>query len=925
MNHLRHILTGLLLLLAGPFFAQTVATGTISGRVTDAHTNLALGGARVRVAGTAVETFTNDSGNYVLYNVPVGSRTISVGYVGYPDTTQVVDVSAARVNPLDVSFGRDTVRMEAFVINGSLVGQARAINQQRAADTLSSFVAADEIGRFPDQNAAESMQRIPGLALYRDQGEGRYIVVRGIRPDLNSVKLDGISIASPERGDRVVALDVLPTDALGAVEVTKAITPDMDADGLGGAINLKTRRAFDSADRQLQFSAQGQYNHLRDRLSSKFNGTFADTFNDGKVGVILSPTWQSRRFGSNNFEEAGGWTLRPVPGSTTGQQAWFFNELAVREYEITRTRYGANAAIELKPERDTLFYVRGTYAYFSDHELRFLYDIPFSEGTLTALSDTSATLTGVRRERMDIRIREKTQKLYSAVAGGEKKIGAWQFDGRAAYSVGKEERPDELTVRFRKAARGTNWTYSFANGAYAPVLTATGSNLSDPSLYNEVNRVRLVDAPGKETELNIGGNARYNFSLAASHPAYAKFGVQVRQKEKTSANETTDVAVPASFTFASLNEPQNNSALPFSIGLRNSASKIEAAFNDNRSAFTSTRLFAESMQDDWKSTEDVVAAYGMGGVQIDRLNVIAGARYEHTSYDNAGNEVSGTTARAVSRGRRYENFLPGLYLRYNLAKQTVLRASFSNTLARPSFDDSALRRSVNTTTNRVTEGNPRLKPLESANWDASIECYLPSLGLVSAAAFHKQIENFTYQKVIPGGDAATGYELTTFVNGDQGHINGLELAWQQQLRFLPAPFDGLGFMANYTWTNSEATYPSRPDEKLDFIGQSKQSGNLALTYEKRGFFLRIAANFRSPRLREDEPLGADGNTDRWVDRQTQIDATASYRLNHNWEIFAEGLNLTDEPFRVYFGKDAHRFAQFEEYGWSANFGVRWKL
>ncbi|MDP3071854.1 MAG: TonB-dependent receptor [Opitutaceae bacterium] len=187
------------------------------------------------------------------------------------------------------------------------------------------------------------------------------------------------------------------------------------------------------------------------------------------------------------------------------------------------------------------------------------------------------------------------------------------------------------------------------------------------------------------------------------------------------------------------------------------------------------------------------------------------------------------------------------------------------------------------------------------------------------------IENFTYQRTLPGGDPATGFTLVTFVNGNKGRIRGLELAWQQQLRALPAPFNGLGFMANYTRSDSEATYPTRPGEKLDFIGQSKEIGNVALTFERGGFFIRAALNFRTPRLREDEPLGADAASDRWVDDFKQFDVTAAYRLNRNWELFAEGLNLTSEPFRVYFGKNGTRLTQLEEYGWSANFGVRWKL
>lgn len=904
--------------------AQGAATGTIVGRVTDADTRLALGGTRVSIPGTNLSTYADSTGGYVLTGVPSGMQTVEFHYVGYPAMTLNTAVADGVSVPLNAIFAAgDTVRLAAITIEGDAVGQARAINQQRAAETLSSFVAADEIGRFPDQNAAESMQRIPGLALYRDQGEGRFIVVRGIRPDLNSVKLNGVAMASPERGDRTIALDVLPSDALAAIEVTKVPTPDMDADGLGGTINVKTKSAFDGEGRQVALTTQGQYNNLRERFSSKVSLTVADTFKDGTVGFVFSPTWQERRFGSNNFEEAGGWTLKAVPGATGGQQAYFFNEPAFREYEITRHRYGANVALELKPDHDSFYYLRGTFSKFNDHENRYVLDLPFSEGTLTALTDTTATVTDVRRERHDIRFRDKNQALWALVAGGEKTVGPWRLDARWAYSIGTEARPAETTVRFRKGTRGTNWSYSFADGTYHPVLSVTGGNLSDPALYNEISRFRVVNSPGRESESNVAANARYEFPATGRTRFYLKAGAELRQKDKRSDNETTDFAVPASFTFAAMAEPQTSADYPFfSTGLRASTPKIQAAMAAG--GFTPTRLFAESTQDDWTSTEDIGAGYLMGGLSVGPLHAIAGARVERTKYLNTGNEVTGATAKAVSRGRDYTNTLPSLHLRYDLTPATVLRAAWSNSLARPSFDDSALRRSVDLAASRVTEGNPALQPLESSNLDASFEHYFPSLGLLSAAYFHKDISHFTYQKTIPGGDPATGFNLVTFVNGNRGRISGVEFAWQQQLRFLPAPFDSLGLNLNYTRSSSEATYPSRPGEKLDFIGQSEDIGNASLSFERHGLFLRASANFRSPRLREDEPLGADAATDRWVDDTVQFDVNASYRLNRHWEVYAEGLNLTNEPFRVYFGKNGTRLTQFEEYGWSANFGVRWR-
>jgi TonB-dependent receptor len=699
-------------------------------------------------------------------------------------------------------------------------------------------------------------------------------------------------------------------------------------DGLGGRVDMKTRSAFDLKERQMMFSGQGQYNNLRDRLSSKFNGTYSDVFNGGTVGVIFSPTWQNRRMGSDNMEVGGAWTLRPVPGAP-GQTAFFNNDINYRAYDMTRTRYGANGAIEFRPDNTSLFYVRGLYSNFEDAEIRQITTIPFSEGTLTALTPTTATVTEVRREAKQLRVRAKVQDLYNATVGGEMTRGAWQFDGRAAYSEGKEDRPEGSTI-FRKSTRGTSWSYSFANDIYKPVVTQLGGTpVSDPSLFNEFNRLRNSPATGSETEINVGVNARTRFTLADARPALVKFGAQIRAKEKKQNVEQFNYAQLPTYTFASLAEPQSPSDYGFLTGPRLSAATFTKVFINNKSAFVGTRDVITSLQSDWNTQEDVTALYAMGGVTVDQMNLVAGARYERTNFETRGNSIKTTagviTATPATRGRDYDHFLPGVYFTYNLSRKTVLRAAWSNTLSRPLYSQSSLSRSVNDDTRLATENNPNLKPLTSSNWDASIEHYFASLGTVSAAVFNKEIKNFTYQRTLPGADTATGYDLSTFVNGNKGEITGLELAYQQQFGFLPAPFNGLGFLANYTVTDSSGTFPSRPGERLPFIGQSRRIGNVALTYEKSGIFVRAAVNFRSPRLREDEPLGATVAEDRYVDYFHQLDLTASYRMNRNWEVFGELLNVTNQPFRVHFSESNGRFVQFEEYGWSANFGLRWKM
>lgn len=901
--------------------------GTISGRVTDSFTKLALGGARVTAGG--VETYSETTGEFTLSGVPAGAQIVEVNYVGYAPMQLSLEVAAEGVTRLDPVFNRDVVKLQEFVIAGSTVGTARAINQQRAAATLRNVIAADEIGSFPDQNAAESIQRIPGVSLYRDQGEGRYIVLRGLNYTFTSVKVNGGSFAGADLGERATALDVIPTDALASIEVTKVPTPDMDGEGLGGQVDIKTKSPFDADGLAASVTAQGQYENQSGEFSSKFNGYISQRFGDAQqFGILISPTWQERKFGSYNFETGGAW----VSPEDNGTAFYTPAEIQFRDYVINRERYGLNAAFEARPDSATSFYVRGGYNRFTDTESRHLTIFDFTEGTLDKSSVTadSATFTSLRRYGRRLRIREKDQEVTSIVAGGEKRFGSWTVDAQAVYTEGNEKRPDEITARFRRNTRDATIRYT-ASGPYAvSVAQLAGASYADPASY-AFQRVDLANDSGSEEESDFGFNARYDFAGAA-RPSYVKFGALFRGTDKSAESEAYELgSAPSSFSFANLAEAASD--YPFLRVPRISTEAVKQAFYGSRSSFTGDRLFEDSEYEDFSISEDVLAAYAMGGTTVGKLNVIAGLRMERTKFSTTGKELDLVNEVATPRtaSRRYTNWLPGVYLRYDASQHLVLRASWSNSLARPSFGDTAFRSLVNSDDLEVTRGNPNLAALEATNWDASGEYYLPSLGVLSASVFRKEIKNFSYQYKSPTPLVIDGesYELTTYANGSAGSITGLELAYQQQLTKLPAPFDGLGVMANVTFLNSDAIYPTRPGEKVPFIGQSDTTGNVGLSYEKAGLFVRLAMNFRSERLREDEPLGGEAWQDLYVDDFKQLDLTARYRVSQHWEVFAEVLNLTNEPFRVFLkspgANQGARLGQFEEYGWSANFGVRWKL
>ncbi len=900
------------------------ATGTLTGRVTDASTQLALAGTRVSVQGTGLETYTGPSGDYVLNGVPEGSRSVEFGYIGYREQTRQVAVKAGATARADTVFATEAVQLDKYVIEGSLVGTARAVNQQRSAASLTSIVAADEIGRFPDQNAAESLQRLPGVSLYRDQGEGRFIDLRGLNYIYTAVTLNGSSLASPELGDRAIALDVVPSDSLASLEVIKVPTPDMDAEGLGGTVNIRTKSPFDSTGRDINVTAQSIYTRLTDEFGFKGNATFSDIFNDGKLGVLAAVTWQERNFGSSNFEEDG-YSRRSVPATTP--QFFALNTLAFRDYVITRERYGASGAIEYRPDAFTKVYVRGTYNRFTDTEDRHLLNLPFERGTVSAISANSLTVTGLSRPRRDIRIREKDQELRALSAGFEKQAGRWTYDAKAAWSEGIERRPGELTVRLRRSTSDTSLRYTFSSLYDVTVEQLAGASITDPANYNAVDRIQLNVEKGTDTERSLAFNARYD--LETANQAYVKAGAVLRTKKKESRVDSTRYAAPATFTFANL-AGETNADYPYGFSLpRISHNKVLDAFYGNLSTFTPTLQVADSLLEDWNTSEDVLAGYVMTGATWGKTSLIAGVRVERTDFETKGNQVRGAVITPTIGARDYDNVLPSVLVRHDFSKNLVGRLSYSGAIRRPSFAESAIFRNVADADQDVTAGNPGLKTLEARSWDASIEYYLPSLGVVSAAVFYKDIENFSYAFTQPGGDPAfPTYDLITFANGSDGEVKGLELAYQQQLRMLPAPFDGLGFMANLTFADSTAKYPTRPGEELPFIGQSDLTGNVALTYENAGFFARLALNWRDAHLREDEPIGSTIDDDRYIDDFYQLDLSASYRFRKNWEIFAEVTNLTNQPFRVYFNSSngqGRRFVQFEEYDVTANFGVRWKL
>lgn len=873
--------------------AQTRPAGVVSGRVVDASRGEALPGALVRVEGTALSTPTDRQGAFRLTSVPTGDQTLVVTYLGRLEGRQVVTVTAT-TPVVEIKLEPDYTYSETVTVSGESIqeGQARALNQQRTALSITNVVAADQIGSFPDPNAAEAASRIPGVSISRDQGEGRYVLVRGTEPRLNSMMIDGERIPAPEGDARQVALDAVPADQLQAIEVSKAVTPDMDADSIGGAVNLITRQALRKPT--LLFDIAGGYNTLQGSADQQYAaGTLGRRFNDNRFGLVMGFSASRRVRGSENFEvEYAGDSMA---------------DMQLRDYAIERNRYGFNGTMDLRASATTTLTIKAIVNRFEDYEV----------------NNRIRYRPGNRRIEHVLKNRNQNQNIRSFSLGGQSLLGSGTvLDYRGAYAFAEEIQPDRLDTIFRQT--GINFT----------------PNISDPeniqpgySANNAANarlnawETEIFDTQDRDWTGSF--NVRMPMGSSGNGARFLKFGAKVKDKRKTRHFEVGSASPLTTVLFPTLQDTTFDNADFLSFfntrydkfpGINADASR--AMFN----ALPAGRyqVDPEGDAENYDAKERVLAGYAMAELFLSpTLTVVSGVRVESTKVDYTGYEVlydgdgDYVSTKALTGGDRYTQVLPGVHLRYAITPETNIRAAYTRTLARPNYVDLVPYQLVFQEDGEIARGNSSLKPTTSDNLDLLAERYLKSVGVVSAGVFYKRMNdyifNFRYNEQVFG----ERYEVTQPQNGQTATLWGLELAVQNQLRFLPAPLDGLGIYANYTWTDSNATYPDRAADS-SLPGQSRHLGNLSIWYEKHGFSAKASWNFHGKYI---DQVGGDAAEDVYYDNHTQFDINVSQRLLRNIRVYADFMNLTNAPLRYFIGT-TNRPIQQEYYRWWTQFGVK---
>ncbi len=876
--------------------AQT--TGQLAGRVTSADTRAGLTGARVTVRGTSLEAVAGENGRFLFPRVPAGTHTLVATYIGRAPATSEVTVAAGRTQEVEIILG--AVQLQALVIEGARAqGQAAALTRQQNAPNISSIVAADQMGRFPDASAPEAVQRLPGVALQRDMGEGRYIGIRGGSAANTQVTVNGEQMPSPEGAVRQVALDAVPVGVLESIEVAKAITPDMDAEAIGGSVNLVTKKAPDIP--VLSIEGAGGYASIREGYSGNGALTWGQRSPTGKFGYLFSGSYSRRDFGADDLEPE--YDLGDI-----GLADDALNSLEVRYYSLWRARFGGTASLDYRLSPGSTLFLNGLYSELQDEEQR------------------RRLIHGIEDEELVFRHKNRLEKLrtLNIGAGGDHTLRSGiGVDYRFTMTRSEEDTPYDNEITFEQG-----------DVAFAPSLgdperpqpnPAAGS-IAGPFEFDElaagISNTRNGDYVGA---LNLS----FPFQFGARDAGLFKVGVKYRDKKKEQT--VTETAYE-------LNDDADDLVLgehvggPFStLGYNPGAYPLPpastspgdvASFPNRFRSSLDEELDLEQETNDYTIRERTAAAYAMAEINFTpSFMLLPGVRFEHTRFTSEGFEFDDEAEELIARTgeNSYGRLFPMIHARYRIRPQTNIRAAFTSAIARPSFVD-LVPYIVRDGEDRAV-GNPDLKPTTSRNYDLLFEHYDRRIGVMSAGVFYKQLVDpiFFFIRENDEGGVTTRPE-----NSASGRIYGVEAAFQQQLRFLPAPFDGLGVYGNYTYTSSRAEQADGLETRLP--GQAAHAYNAALSYEKRRFSGQVSLNYTGTSLDE---LGGSTRTngereeDIFVDSRLQLDVSASFFVLPSTQLFLEATNLTNAPYRTYVGRSV-RLRQLEYYEPALQLGLRFR-
>ncbi|MFW5656383.1 MAG: TonB-dependent receptor [Bacteroidota bacterium] len=951
---MRKIVTLLTVAILFSAFSYGQRNGKVIGKMVDASNGEPLYFANVTLDGTSQGTVTDEDGHFELLNLAPGDYILKMLYVGYHTKEVPVSVSAGETVDLgtqELQF--ESILGEEVVVTGQLRGQASAINQQVKSNRIMNAVSKEKIQEVPDANAAESLSRLPGITLSRSGGEGTTVAIRGVSSRFNSVTVNGQSIPGGDANNRSVNLSMVSADLLDGIEVYKAITPDMDADAIGGSVNLVTRTADEGWHGRAQI--ESGYHSLINGIGT-YRGSFnlGNRFFDNKLGVLAGANYYRANRNTDWFD--GDYELTGDGTGYRGNNAIFRNQIEMRD------RYGFSATIDYQ---------------FESGEM--VLDHVYSQTTRDVVTRGKRARPTVSTLDMELSVWENTLNLNSTNLRGEFDLfQSMELTFNLGRSVTTNESPD-----------GAGATAEMEAG-----LTPEANDTQPLDIFRYLQPYygldRFTGGNGAHRSYNYLEDENYNGQVDLKMPFYLgswfsgnlKFGGKVKQKQRDRTVENYEIFDWVAYDYAFRSEfPEyaerrtSTGAYPMALFIDEDYTGYDSPFADHNDipfVFDPDKiteiddrmkqidsLFRRNVNDhfqEYNALERITAGYVMAEINIgQRITLIPGFRYENTYLDFAGstgtqrnNEPFRITKRDTSGVSSIGEFLPMIHLKYEFIDGFALRLAATRTLSRPNYLNlSPFTQRTLANQKIVRFGSVDLKMPTAWNYDANLS-WFSKYGLISVGAFYKEIYdidiNVRFHDWSGSDDPEAedynpyrGWIVNSPINSEETTtILGGELEVQTNFRFLPKPFDGLVLSGNFTLMESETAYPyfftSYPPPDYQPVredsvrinstqGQADFIANVTLGYEKGGFSGRISMNYQGPRL------ATSANSrfqDEYNDEYMRFDAALSYKINANWQILANLVNLSNETERNYIYTQDQP-SRIEQYGRRYTLGVRYRF
>ena len=842
--------------------------------------------------------------------------------------------------------------LESVTVTGIRSSIADAIDVKRDSTRIMDSISAEDIGKLPDQNVAETLSRIPGVQVTRVEGEGKSITVRGL--GLNKLLLNGKSfIGSARNGDPNLA-DVSP-ELLAGVDVIKSPSADLVEGWLGAVINLRTKRPLDLADTVVSGRLQGSYADRAEEWGEKVSGFLSHTFADRKFGVLLSGSYANST-GASDVYQSGGWTqVSDVDATGDGLNDTFFRPLRLMTWanSYEDERYSVNASAQWRPVDELTFTLEGVKSRRETDRVRSVQQTILNNSISNGVIDGSGTLVsgnfaGVVVRPMLYGGNSFSENHYvSATANWVKERWTVNVNGSVSEGEGaglggdggnNNSGNDNVLVTRQLPGNVANVVYDAAGSNVSPNYGINANfDTLDPSQY-EVYSTFDVDYVAE----NKGHDADFDveYRLEEGFFRSIKVGARTETIEVFGGNPLSTYP-----SLASRDPTPGTPLLATEIPGLNYTGTLGGIFSGESGSFQRriltgsvdfnairSALGASPISFDTpgaKATinqveQDTTAVFAMTTFGADVFGIPMsgdiGVRQVNADRKSFGYTIVGNQAIEARAGKDFSDTLPSLNLIFDIRDDFRLRLAAAKVMARPDLTSTGVGLSLQPVSMTGFSGNPDLDPFRATQFDTSVEWYFAPASLLAVGVFYKDVSAFTTSIEVveehpeaPNntltGPAAYTYIIGRPVNGEDGKIQGIELNYQHALSMLPQPFDGLGYALTYTYADSETPeIDELTGRTLPIPNSSEHSANAVVYYEKGLFSGRVAYNYRSEYLTNGGNIASGGSN--YADTRGQVDVSASIRLNDNFQLTFEGVNLTREINSFYRTNEGRLYSSY---------------